>query len=182
MPYTLTMFFAWGVTMSIVGIVIGWLLRTARSRRQVADATVGMVDEAEVDRLQQRLDDLDGVVAERDRLRMEVADLRGKESEDVPPNIREARLVLGPSVELDDLTVIEGIDARTAELCRTSIGVATWRALSITEVGVLRLLLADAGEPFDSLDPSSWPQQAALLAGGRWHDFARLTAAMRDAW
>ena len=37
MAYTLAMFFLWGVAMAVVGAVIGWMLRSLRRRREVAE-------------------------------------------------------------------------------------------------------------------------------------------------
>lgn len=34
MPYTLAMFFLWGILMALIGIVIGWLLCRVRMRRR----------------------------------------------------------------------------------------------------------------------------------------------------
>ena len=37
MAYTLAMFFVWGLAMAAVGVVIGWMLRSLRRRREVAE-------------------------------------------------------------------------------------------------------------------------------------------------
>ncbi|MEO6571434.1 MAG: 50S ribosomal protein L27, partial [Ilumatobacteraceae bacterium] len=50
-----------------------------------------------------------------------------------------------------------------------------WFDLSTTEVSLLRTMLADAGPRFKTQDPSTWPEQAALLAAGRWQEFVALT-------
>ncbi|WP_395153249.1 hypothetical protein [Ilumatobacter sp.] len=77
MPYTLAKFFFWGLLMALAGGVIGWLLRSLTCRAQVARAKAITVDNDELDRLRGRLANLEPVVAERDRLRMELADVRG---------------------------------------------------------------------------------------------------------
>ena len=66
----------------------------------------------------------------------------------------------------DDLTAIDGIGPAVEELC-AGIGIHTWDELARTEVSLLRTMLNDAGPRFRSLDPSSWPGQAGLLAAGR---------------
>jgi hypothetical protein len=85
---------------------------------------------------------------------------------------------LGRPVVLDDLTVVEGLNDSVQELCH-GIGIRTWWDLGRTEVSLLRTLLDDAGARFHVYDPSTWPEQARLLAAGRWDEFAELTAAAR---
>jgi predicted flap endonuclease-1-like 5' DNA nuclease len=85
-----------------------------------------------------------------------------------------AAAVLGRSVEVDDLTAVEGIGPQIAELCH-GIGIRTWAELSVTEVSLLRTMLNDAGQRFKAHDPSTWPRQAGLLASGDWAEFAALT-------
>jgi predicted flap endonuclease-1-like 5' DNA nuclease len=89
MPYTLVKGLVWVVLALLIGIVIGWLLRSLRSKRQIARARTaaasgplasGIVgsrsgkanDATEVERLRIRLAELEPVVVERDRLRAEL--------------------------------------------------------------------------------------------------------------
>ncbi len=95
-----------------------------------------------------------------------------------PPDVSQTRAVLGTSVTLDDLKVVEGIGPKIELLCH-GIGIRTWFDLSTTEVSLLRTMLADAGSRFSSHDPSTWPEQANLLANGRWADFKALTDGLR---
>ena len=85
--------------------------------------------------------------------------------------------MLGRKVQADDLTVIDGIGPKIAELCH-GIGIRTWAELSTTEVSLLRTMLNDAGQRFKAHDPSTWPEQAALLAAGDWDEFKALTDAL----
>lgn len=84
--------------------------------------------------------------------------------------VESASSVLGRDVVQDDLTVIDGIGPKVAELC-SGIGITTWSDLAATEVSLLRTMLHDAGPRFRTHDPSSWPEQARLLADGRWEEF-----------
>jgi hypothetical protein len=41
-------------------------------------------------------------------------------------------------------------------------------------------MLHDAGPRFRSQDPSTWPEQAALLADGRWAEFRALAEQRKE--
>ena len=241
MPYTLAKFFLWGLLMAVAGGIVGWLLRSLKCRGEVARARAVTIDETELERLRGRVANLEPLVAERDRLRMELADVRGSsagalgfsstpESSIVPdddlatvpsgtdapaiaafadtggveteieteaamlgdsagdePATRDvadepavaldaaaAASVLGKKIKLDDLTVVEGIGPKIAELC-SGIGVTTWRGLAGADVADLQSMLDAAGSRFQMHKPASWPQQAALLATGKWAEFKALT-------
>lgn len=254
MPYTLAKFFLWGLLLAIGGGIIGWLLRSLKCRAEVARARVSTVDHDEVDRLRRRLANLEPAVAERDRLRMELADVRGSSAgalgfassetpsivpdavdagaeeaadadaadagdagdaesagsmapiglmsdgsdgaqpapdaePEAPPapeeptaepeaaeslDLAAAKDVLGKKVKLDDLTVVEGIGPKIAELC-SGIGITTWQGLSVADVADLQSMLDAAGSRFQMHKPGTWPQQAGLLAAGKWAEFKQLT-------
>lgn len=89
------------------------------------------------------------------------------------PDLSAAVGVLGHAIVLDDLQAIEGIGPKIEQLCH-GIGIRTWHDLSTTEVSLLRTMLSDAGARFRTHDPSTWPQQAGLLAAGRWTEFKAL--------
>lgn len=80
MPYTLVKGLVWVVLALLLGGVIGWLLRTVRSRRQIAKARAASgphgpltsTERAELDQLRIRLAELEPIVVERDRLRAEL--------------------------------------------------------------------------------------------------------------
>ncbi len=84
MPYTLVKGLVWVVLAVLIGVVIGWLLRSLRSKRQIAKAraaaTSGVAgsrsgtqnDATELERLRIRLAELEPIVVERDRLRAEL--------------------------------------------------------------------------------------------------------------
>lgn len=184
MPYTLAKFLLWGSSMALAGVLIGWMLRSLKARRQVAQARAATVDRDEVARLRRRLANLEPVVAERDRLRMELADVRGGsagalgfavvEAVASPPDVDAAAAVLGKKIKLDDLTVVEGIGPKISQLCQV-IGIATWRQLAAADVADLQSMLDAGGPRFQMHKPGTWPQQAGLLADGRWDDFKQLT-------
>ena len=209
MPYTLAKGLFWVLAALLLGIVIGWLLRSVAAKRQVSRARAHHVDTAELERLRGRVANLEPVVHERDRLKAELeiaratpgaatpiatptatstgtsavqsfANAEQPEIVDVPPStpstpdVSAAVAVLGKPVTLDDLKVVEGIGPKIEGLCH-GIGIRTWFDLSTTEVSLLRTMLTDAGSRFRAQDPTTWPQQATLLAEGRWVDFKALT-------
>jgi predicted flap endonuclease-1-like 5' DNA nuclease len=196
-PYTLAKFFLWGLLMALAGGIVGWLLRSLKARTDLARPQMTLQDESEADRLRR---ELEPVVAERDRLRMELADVRGSsagalgfsstvETSIIPPDDAErvetdepldldaAAAVLGKKVDLDALTVVEGIGPKITELC-AGIGVTTWAQLAATDVEELQSMLDAAGSRFQMHKPASWPQQAALLASGQWEEFSALTESL----
>ena len=235
MPYTLAKFFLWGLLMACAGGTVGWLLRSLKCRGEVARAQTVTIDETELERLRGRVANLEPLVAERDRLRMELADVRGSSAgalgfsstpktsiipddeigqesagdeaaviaatddsdavesggdstgsadstsdsgEPAEPvaalDTAAAASVLGKKIKFDDLTVVEGIGPKIAELC-SGIGVTTWQGLAAAEVADLQSMLDDAGSRFQMHKPASWPEQAALLATGKWAEFKELT-------
>ena len=142
-----------------------------------------------------------GVVAERDRLaavvgeqELTIGDLRArlwnhearigelqgrlanKHAATAPPepDLEAGAAVLGEKVRLNDLTVVEGIGPKIADMLHTRGDIKTWWALHNADVELLRTLLAAAGPRFQIHDPSSWPQQAGLLAHGQWQEFKML--------
>jgi len=78
--YTLLKFLAWGLLLAVIGGCIGWALRALKGRGELARARRTTVDGDDVERMRHRLANLEQVVAERDRLRMQIADMRRTDS------------------------------------------------------------------------------------------------------
>jgi predicted flap endonuclease-1-like 5' DNA nuclease len=78
--YTLLKFLGWGLLLAIIGASIGWALRALKCRGELARARRATVDGDEVERMRHRLANLEQVVVERDRLRMQIADMRHTDS------------------------------------------------------------------------------------------------------
>lgn len=91
------------------------------------------------------------------------------------PDLDAGAEVLGEKIRLNDLTVVEGIGPKIADLLRNDAGIRTWWDLHQADVGALRALLANAGPRFQVHDPVSWPQQAGQLARGQWQEFKTLS-------
>jgi len=69
-----------------------------------------------------------------------------------------------------DLKIIAGVGPKTEELLKSN-GVRNWVELASTDVERLRAILRDAGAPYDTLNPSTWPEQARLASNGEWERF-----------
>lgn len=185
MPYTLAAGILWFIAALIVGLVAGWVLRSAAAGRQVARARRRQQaeSEAEMATLRERASDLERAADERDRLKAELEQLRLASERPAEPvtepagttDLDAAAAVLGRRVTHDDLRAIIGIGPAIERLCH-GIGIRTWWDLATADAPVLKSMLADAGPRFGMHDPTSWPQQARLLAEGRWDEFRALEA------
>ncbi|HZI44974.1 MAG TPA: hypothetical protein VFD53_07135 [Ilumatobacter sp.] len=190
MPYTLMKGLGWFVAALVIGIVIGWLIRSVTARRQLAKARSQHPDTVELERLRGRIANLEPVVAERDQLRAELDAGRAAPAPPPPethlpevavaPDIAAASAVLGRPVVADDLTVIPGIGPNVEQLCH-GIGIRTWYDLATTEASLLRTMLVDAGPRFSTHDPSLWPELARLLSEGEWQEFKEMSQAGADS-
>ena len=73
----------------------------------------------------------------------------------------------------DNLTKIEGIGPKIASLLNKA-NIVTYADLGATKVGVLRNILAEAGNQFKMHNPSTWAKQAKLAAKGNWDKLKKL--------
>lgn len=78
MPYTLMKGLVWLLIALLLGVVLGWLLRSIAASRQLRQVRSATVDNSELDRLRARVANLEPLVAERDRITSELADHRGR--------------------------------------------------------------------------------------------------------
>ncbi len=69
----------------------------------------------------------------------------------------------------DDLTLIEGIGPKIAELLNKE-GIVAFKQLAITEISYLKILLERAGSRFQMHKPDTWPEQARLAAEGKFDE------------
>ncbi len=98
---------------------------------------------------------------------------QSEESEDEDDDIVEAPVTTTneaseeTSSEADDLTKIEGIGPKIAEVFAAN-GVKTFEDLSASKVGDLRTILADNG--LSGHEPKSWSKQATLAKHGKWDE------------
>ena len=67
----------------------------------------------------------------------------------------------------DDLTKIEGIGPKVAELLNSS-SITTYKKLAETPADAIKEILTAAGGIMANMNPSTWPDQAQLAAAGEW--------------
>lgn len=100
------------------------------------------------------------------------------ETESMVTGRRMASIDLGASVLPDDLIKIEGIGPKMAQVLGES-GITTFAELAATSPARLREILDAAGNRYRMIDPSSWPDQAALAAAGDWSGFNALVPRLK---
>ncbi|NBS29055.1 MAG: hypothetical protein EBS76_00800 [Actinobacteria bacterium] len=80
MPYTLTVGFIWFGLSAVIGLVVGWVLRSASASRQVSRARKQVQHdlEQEMAELRERATTLGRVAEERDALQAEVESMKAR--------------------------------------------------------------------------------------------------------
>lgn len=73
----------------------------------------------------------------------------------------------------DDLTIIEGIGPKIAELFLNA-GIDSFAKLAKAPVADLQKILTAAGSRYALANPGTWPQQAALAVKGDWAALRKL--------
>jgi predicted flap endonuclease-1-like 5' DNA nuclease len=73
----------------------------------------------------------------------------------------------------DDLTQIEGIGKKIAELLKAE-SIYTFSDLSKATPKKLKAILVAAGNKYSMHEPASWPKQAKLAAAEKWADLKKL--------
>lgn len=76
----------------------------------------------------------------------------------------------------EDLEVIEGIGPKIAGVLRAA-GITTLAQLAAADVERLKAILHEGEVRIG--DPTTWPEQAALAASGKWDEFEQLTAQLK---
>ena len=79
----------------------------------------------------------------------------------------------GEEVQLNDLTVIEGIGPKIAELLREN-EITTWESLATISVERLNEILTKKGAGYANQNPSTWPEQAQLAVDRKWEELQKL--------
>ena len=85
-----------------------------------------------------------------------------------------APVVEATTTETDDLTIVEGIGPKIAELLN-SAGITTFAQLADAADETVQAVLTEAGPRYNVHDASTWNEQAALLRDGKMDEFKELT-------
>lgn len=83
-----------------------------------------------------------------------------------------------PAPHEDDLTRIEGIGPKTAALLREA-GIVSFTGVANISLPQLQKILATGGARFNLIDPTTWQEQAALAAAGKWDELQQLQAILK---
>lgn len=102
-----------------------------------------------------------------------VAEVVEEEKAGKPKKEKKAAKAAKAEVGPDDLTKIEGIGKKIAELLAAE-NIESFKDLSKTSTKKLKNILEVAGSKFNVHDPSSWPKQAKLAAAGKWAELKEL--------
>jgi predicted flap endonuclease-1-like 5' DNA nuclease len=86
----------------------------------------------------------------------------------VPP-AASTPIHLPKGIKRDDLKIVVGIGPKIDSLLLAE-DILTWDQLSKTDPARIKDILLAAGPRYRSHDPSTWPQQAALAAEGKWEE------------
>ncbi len=72
----------------------------------------------------------------------------------------------------DDLTKVEGIGPKVAELFAEN-GIKTFKDLAAKSTEELKAILTPKGGRYASMKPDTWPEQAKLAAEGKWDELKK---------
>ena len=164
MPYTLTAGLLWYSGALLLGLILGWLLRSTSAIRQVGRArrTERAAVQQELSDLKARADAEEELRLERNRLRHDNELLREQlasrpavtgetpapENDDVEqvkssaPDLEEGARVLGRRLSTDDLQLINGIGP-VIEGLLNGVGIHSWSDLAAADVDILASALVD---------------------------------------
>jgi predicted flap endonuclease-1-like 5' DNA nuclease len=90
-----------------------------------------------------------------------------------PAKVKAATKAVSAPAVADDLTKIEGIGSKIAELLAAE-NINTFALLAKSTAKKLKSILDAAGSKFQMHNPTSWPKQAKLAATAKWDELAKL--------
>lgn len=144
-----------GVVVFGAGIIVGYLLsENQRNNKEELDQAYDEMNNMLLER-EGRIDELENYI---DQLLDEREQSANKKTEK-PPKPSEGKP--------DDLTRIEGIGPKTAEVLHNN-GIHTYLTLSKTSKEALEQILVEAGSAYLGHGHETWAKQAILAANGNW--------------
>ncbi len=158
----------------VILLVLGWLWWLGRRRQEeILEESVVLPPTPEAP---------ETTPSEADALEVVVSEALAEESEEAAEPAAETpsesvEAVVTEVVEEtpptpDDLKVIEGIGPKIERLLHEA-GILTYAQLAATDVERLREILTEA-KLINIADPTTWPEQAALAAAGKWDELKAL--------
>lgn len=82
------------------------------------------------------------------------------------------------ATKADDLTLVEGIGPKIAELLKAA-GIVSFADLAASKPAALKAILENAGKRYQMHDPATWPKQAALARDGKKAELEQLQAQLK---
>jgi predicted flap endonuclease-1-like 5' DNA nuclease len=129
--------------------------------------------QAKTEEMQGVSDQLAAAEAQISALREQIAKTESEADAEPEAPISESPQEEAPPAQPDDLSKVEGIGPKTAEVLQKG-GILTFTQLAQTDVEQLRAILEEAGPNYKRMEPESWPEQAALAAKGDWDTLKEL--------
>jgi len=96
----------------------------------------------------------------------------------VKPEAKKTKAVAEKAIVSHDLTKIEGIGKKIAELLKAE-NISTFAELSKATPKKLKAILDAAGNKFSMHEPATWPKQAKLAAAEKWEDLKKLQSDLK---
>ena len=78
----------------------------------------------------------------------------------------------GSIVEAEDLTIVEGIGPKVQEILNDN-GIKTFKKLAAMSADDIKGLLEPQGGVYAGMDPTTWPEQAAMAAEGKMDELKK---------
>lgn len=97
---------------------------------------------------------------------------------DKKPATKSAAVKVAPVAKADDLTLVEGIGPKIAELLNNA-GITTFAQLADSKPAALKAILEAAGKRYQMHDPATWPKQATLARDGKKTELEKLQAELK---
>jgi predicted flap endonuclease-1-like 5' DNA nuclease len=94
------------------------------------------------------------------------------------PAVKEVKAEKKEKPAADDLTKIEGVGKKIAELLSAE-EIISFQDLAKSTPKKIRTILDAAGSKFKMHDPATWPKQAKLAAAGKWDELKKLQSELK---
>ena len=145
------------------------------TQASVKASTLGELDA--FSQLKEQMSDAQEEVTKKAKAKLDKAETAKKKESDAKAKAPKAKKAAAKS-DGDDLKKIEGIGPKIAEILQSK-GVMTFADLAGTDIDILKAHLDEAGSRYRMHDPTTWPQQSALAAEGKWDELNALQVELK---